>query len=1207
MPDGPEARKRFLSTVLMTDIVGSTEHAAELGDRGWRDLVQMHHELVRAALRRHGGREVDTAGDGFFAVFDAPAAAVDCALDVASGVRRLGIDIRAGVHVGEVEQIAGKVGGLSVPIAARIMSAAGAGEVLVSSTVRELAAGSGLIFHDRGVRELKGVPGEWHVFAVGLAEPNPAELVGFPSAKERRAAAVRWSEERPFWQRHPRLTAGTALTVAAILVTGGMLVWRPWQPPALASLAENSIGVINPERNELIGQIPVGIQPGGIAVGEGYVWVTNTGANTVFQIDLATHIVVNRIRVGRAPMGIAVADGSVWVANSGERSVWRISIGTGAVVDDIDVGNGPVALAVSGDALWVVNTTDSTVVRIDARSGTHDAPIGVAATPVALAADAGELWVASEVVSTVSLLDPATGATVETIPIPGGPSAIALDAESLWVAAADGILTRIDRDTHRVADTIDLGGHLNSIAITDDSVWVGDRDGYVHRLGRAPDSPPATKTATASSVAALAIVDGDIWVAGQASETNHRGGTLRILLTERNDTDPLGVTPNNTATLVADGLVGFRRVGGVAGATLLPDLATAIPVPTDDGKTYSFQLRPNLEYSNGEPVRPADFRRAIERSFLIVTPFVGVSGSLFFSPIVGADACEPVEGELLELCDLSKGIVADEAKNTVTFHLREPDPDFLLKLATLYAYPVREGTPMHGIVDGTMEGAFLGTGPYVVTVSSDLEVRLERNPHFKAWDPAVRPDGFPDVITYRFVADAAQRLAMVENEEADYLHVGRPKPDLFRGSQAQYGGQWHIGSVGTYAVWINTAKPPFDDVRVRRALNLAIDREHMAAVYGGPPVVTITCQVISPGFPGYRPYCPYTGNADNAGGQWHGTDLLEAQRLVKESGTLGDPVLVGPSFSFMTEERDYVGDVLEDLGYVVTVDEDSSGPHIGEVAEDIALWPAGWGPDYLAPSIFFSGFTCEGAKDPNSLINFCDESFDHAYQKALQLQATNPSAAWEAWAEVDQLAVDLALWAPLYNAGGDFVSARVGNYQFSPTGAVLFDQMWVQSGSPRSRPSPSPMPSASTAAPTKGPVSPLEGTWRTAKTTCADKNAALEAAGFTAEQLAEGGWNGTCSDWGREFTLIFEAGRLLQFSDGRLGWSGHYRIVDEDTFQAGDDGTFYVTNQYAIDGDKLTIDITEDTCPPCESNADLIGELIAGTVIYETAPFTKQP
>ncbi len=177
MPENGVVRRRYLSTVLMTDIVGSTEHAAELGDSGWRDLVQQHHAVVRASLRRHGGREIDTAGDGFFAVFDAPAAAIDCALDVAEAVRKLGIEIRAGVHVGEVEQIAGKVGGIAVVIASRIMSAAGAGEVLVSATARDLAAGSGLTFEDRDVRELKGVPGEWHVYAVGAAEQDAAPSV----------------------------------------------------------------------------------------------------------------------------------------------------------------------------------------------------------------------------------------------------------------------------------------------------------------------------------------------------------------------------------------------------------------------------------------------------------------------------------------------------------------------------------------------------------------------------------------------------------------------------------------------------------------------------------------------------------------------------------------------------------------------------------------------------------------------------------------------------------------------------------------------------------------------------------------------------------------------------------------------------------------------------------------------------------------------
>jgi class 3 adenylate cyclase len=157
---------RVLATVLFTDIVGSTEKASELGDSGWRELVESHHATVRALLARYRGREIDTAGDGFFASFDGPARAVRCAKAAVDAVRSLGIEIRAGVHTGEVETIAGKVGGIAVAIGARIGAMAEPSEVLVSQTVKDLVAGSGLAFEERGAHELKGVPGEWHVYAV---------------------------------------------------------------------------------------------------------------------------------------------------------------------------------------------------------------------------------------------------------------------------------------------------------------------------------------------------------------------------------------------------------------------------------------------------------------------------------------------------------------------------------------------------------------------------------------------------------------------------------------------------------------------------------------------------------------------------------------------------------------------------------------------------------------------------------------------------------------------------------------------------------------------------------------------------------------------------------------------------------------------------------------------------------------------------------
>ena len=157
---------RVLATVMFTDMVGSTEKAAELGDKGWRDLVERHHGVVRAMLGRFRGNEVDTAGDGFFATFDGPARGVRCACAITEAVRDLGIEVRAGVHTGEVETIAGKVGGIAVNVGARIASLAAPSEVLVSHTVQGLVSGSGLMFEDAGEHALKGVPDRWRLYRV---------------------------------------------------------------------------------------------------------------------------------------------------------------------------------------------------------------------------------------------------------------------------------------------------------------------------------------------------------------------------------------------------------------------------------------------------------------------------------------------------------------------------------------------------------------------------------------------------------------------------------------------------------------------------------------------------------------------------------------------------------------------------------------------------------------------------------------------------------------------------------------------------------------------------------------------------------------------------------------------------------------------------------------------------------------------------------
>ena len=175
---------RELKTVLFTDIVDSTERLSSLGDRGWRELLGRHHSVVREALGQSGGEEIDTAGDGFFATFDSPAGALACACDIVDRVGELGLSIRAGVHTGECEVLDGRVSGIAVHVGARIAAFAGPREVLVSSTVKDLVAGSGMSFQDLGAKPLRGIPGTWRLFAV-QAETVPRDVSGGPGSDDR--------------------------------------------------------------------------------------------------------------------------------------------------------------------------------------------------------------------------------------------------------------------------------------------------------------------------------------------------------------------------------------------------------------------------------------------------------------------------------------------------------------------------------------------------------------------------------------------------------------------------------------------------------------------------------------------------------------------------------------------------------------------------------------------------------------------------------------------------------------------------------------------------------------------------------------------------------------------------------------------------------------------------------------------------------------
>jgi ABC-type transport system substrate-binding protein/class 3 adenylate cyclase len=1034
------APDRFLTSVLMTDVVGSTEMAAELGDRGWRDLVQLHNSLVRAALRRHDGREMDTAGDGFFAIFDAPGSAILCALEIVAAVQAIGVQVRAGVHVGEVEQLGRKVGGITVPIAARIASAAAPHEVLASATVRDLAAGADLEYEDRGVHQLKGVPGEWRLYAVTRpGGVTTAAVNGGTHAAERRYAAVRRARARPMWQRHPRAAAATAAGLMVVIGAAALLVWSPWRPQALAGVSPNMVGIIDPARNEIIGEVEVGQQPVAIAQGAGGVWTVNAIDATVQRIDPSSQLVVHTVDVGIAPTSLVVADGSVWVANSGGRTVSRINAEAGRVVDTIEVGTSPSAIAAGADGIWVTNRGDGTLVRLDPSTGDPAETFRVGLAPSGLAVDGANVWVISEQEGTLVHLDPATGWLSTPLPVGPRPIAVAIGAGAVWIASAtDGTITRVDATTQRITSVVPLGGTLSALLVRGDTVWVAALDGLIHQLEAADAAAPPVTIVTGGGVSALAPVDEGMWFTAVASTGAQHGGTLRIA----SDlglpvTEPGFGAPNELIwSLMGDGLVAYPRRGGSAGTQLFPGLAVSMPSVTDDGLTYIFRLRPGLAYSNGHPVRPEDFRYSIERGYQVEDPFGGgpLADPSLFAALRGAEACaEPP----VPRCDLSAGIVTDAAAGTITFHLTQPDPDFVSNLAHQYPLPESAAPP-----DAIAVEPVPSTGPYMVAELTETHMRLVRNPHFESWSPADRPDGFVDEIVFVSPETRAEATLMVQRGEADWV---QPFVDtaLIPSLRTQSPAQLYFNPSVQTTVFVDTTQPPFDVLAARQALNLALDRGLFTEMRGGAFAASPNCQLVPPTSSGYQPYCPWT-EAPTPGGQWSAPDLEAAQRLIDESGTRGMPIVVGPVTPRFNEDvAPYLVTLLEELGFEASLKTVATTEEAETALVEGRLQVSVWGLTVSSPtaSAYFTPVMCSFSR---GLTNYCDPELDERIAAARDLEVSDPASAAEEYAAIERDVIDLALVVPATYDGTTFVSSRVRGVEHNFAGWLLLDRVWIE-------------------------------------------------------------------------------------------------------------------------------------------------------------------
>jgi YVTN family beta-propeller protein len=841
-----------------------------------------------------------------------------------------------------------------------------------------------------------------------------------------------------------------ALTVAALVA---VLATRGGSAHATA-VAANAVGLIDARANRVRDQVRVDAAPTSVAVGEGAVWVTNAFAGTVSRLDPRTRSVVQTIPVGNSPSGIAVGGGAVWVANHDDGTVSWISPRSNTVVKRIPVGNGPTAVAFGYRSVWVTNSADRTVSRIEARTGNVVKLIHTNAVGRGIAVGAGSVWVTDESTRTVAEIDPATNRVTAAATVGNGPTGITYGAGDLWVAnGLDNTVSEIDPTTLATRDTIPVVGSPSTLAFGDGALWVsaefGQRvvridprtgDKAVIRIGNRPEG--------------LAAVPGGVWVAVQPSGAAHRGGRLVVLGGAFDSIDPAFASSTDSESVIGlayDGLTAFRRVGGSEGTQRVPDLAAALPTPTDGGKSYTFRIRTGIRYSNGTPLRPPDFRRALERMFRLGNPvFEGTA----LTKIVGASRCKKGRP-----CDLSRGVIIN-GPNSLTFRLTAPDPTFPLLLTGVY--PVPRGTPPKKVGTKAIPKAIPSTGPYAIeSYAPGRQMTLVRNSHFRSWSQAARPDGYPDEITWRILAppkrsNAKPRTARrgLRPDEA-VRQVIDGKADVFYNivpsKQAQellvhYPRRLHlIPERATVFVFLNTRRAPFDDIRVRRAFNYAVDRQKVADLHGGPALAQSTCQTVPPTVPGYQRFCLYTIDRDGSG-TWKAPDLAKARQLVAASGTKGERIVLWTWYPFFGKESRYLVSLLHRLGYRAQLRSFADGGTYGNALDrtpSVQAGVIGWFGVLVAADMF-STLKCHWV---SNWTHFCDPRLDAQVKHLAVLQARDPAAGKALAERIDHELVAKAPWVPLFTPRlADFVSSRVGNYQQNTyaSSTVLLDQLWVR-------------------------------------------------------------------------------------------------------------------------------------------------------------------
>ena len=546
-----------------------------------------------------------------------------------------------------------------------------------------------------------------------------------------------------------------------------------------------------------------------------------------------------------------------------------------------------------------------------------------------------------------------------------------------------------------------------------------------------------------SLVAVVLIVIVAIATTGTSSArtTSHRGGTLKLLANAAGGT----LDPQVNYTLqywqlyqaTYDGLLAFQKAGGAAAFNVVPDLASNYKI-TNGGKSWVFTLRKGVKFSNGQPVTANDVVASFRRIFKVKSPTAGG----FYNGIVGASKCLKTPAT----CTLAGGITGKGS--TVTINLTAPDAEFKYKLAVPHASILPANAPPNDagskLIPGT--GAY-----YFSSYDSNKQLVMKRNPYFHVWSQAAQPDGYPDQITQSFGLTVEAQVTAIENGQADWGY-DFPPADRLNELGTKYAAQTHLTPLTAF--WyapMNVNIPPFTSLKARQAVNYAIDRNALIKIFGGPKLATPSCQVLPPGFPGNKPYCPYT---KNPGTKWSAPDVAKAKQLVNESGQKGAKVVViSANDEVQKAVGVYLASVLNEIGFKATAKAISGNiafTYPQNTKNHVQINVQQWYQDYPAASDFLHIlFGCEsfhpGSDSSINMAGFCNKPINAQMNKALKQEVTNFPKANAMWAKIDREVTDQAPMATMFTPKHlDFVSKRVGNFVFSKQFYWLVDQSWVQ-------------------------------------------------------------------------------------------------------------------------------------------------------------------